>query len=68
VHGLRDSVRHEESGFITDPKPSALAFGIVKLLHDTPGYDRIRKTAWEWSKQITFDQSYKDLKTAVGIA
>ncbi|MEK7153191.1 MAG: glycosyltransferase family 4 protein, partial [Patescibacteria group bacterium] len=68
VHGLRDSIRHGESGLITEPEPDAFARGIVSLLRDKPRYDRMRETGWQWSKEITFDQSYKDLKTAIGIA
>lgn len=68
VHGLRDSIRHEESGLITEPNPDALAAGIVSLLQDPQRYDRLRQTGWEWSKQITFDQSYRDLKGALEIA
>jgi glycosyltransferase involved in cell wall biosynthesis len=67
VHGLRDSIRHEESGIITDSNPDALAAGIVSLLQDQKRYDQLRQTGWEWSKQITFDQSYRDLKGALGI-
>jgi hypothetical protein len=29
-------------------------------------YEEIRHQAWEWSKNITFDQSYADFKQAVG--
>lgn len=68
VHGLRDSIRHDETGIITQPEPQALASGIVKLMHDSGYYNQLRQAAWQWSKEITFDQSYKDLKTAIGIA
>jgi len=68
VHGLRDSVRHKQSGIITDPNPRSLAYGIVTALKDRSHYDRMRERAWQWSKQINFDQSYKDLKSAIGIA
>lgn len=68
VPGLRDSVRHGKSGLITEPSPSALAGGIVQLLQDLPLYNRLREHGWKWSKQITFEQSYNDLKSAIGIA
>lgn len=67
VHGLRDSIKHNESGIITDPDPAALADGIVSLLQDRQQYGKLRHAAWQWSKQITFDQSYRDIKTAIGI-
>jgi glycosyltransferase involved in cell wall biosynthesis len=60
--GLRDSVIHDKTGLITAPNPVALANGIVTLLADRPQYEKLQRNAWEWSKQINFDQSYKDFK------
>lgn len=68
VDGLRDSIRHGETGVLTDSKPSALAKGIVQILNDREDYERQRRAAWEWSKQITFDQSFKDFSQIVGLA
>lgn len=68
VHGLRDSIKHNESGIITEPNPQSLARGIVRALRHRSHYEFMRERAWQWSKQITFDQSYKDLKSAIGIA
>jgi glycosyltransferase involved in cell wall biosynthesis len=67
VPGLRDSVRHQQTGLVTAAQPAALAEGIVQLLSDREMYQRLQRAAWQWSKQINFDQSYKDLKTALGI-
>lgn len=68
VHGLRDSVKHGETGIITAENPAALADGIVSLLQDQAVYDTLRQNGWEWSKTITFDQSYTDFKQILGIA
>lgn len=68
VDGLRDSVRNGETGIVTAVNPAALADGIVHLLSDQAVYDTMRQAAWEWSKTITFEQSYKDLKTILEIA
>lgn len=67
VPGLRDSVRHEQTGLVTNPEPPALARAIAGLMRDSKTYARLRLNAWEWSKQITFEQSYKDLKKALGL-
>lgn len=67
VDGLRDSIRHQATGILTDPNPTALAAGIVQMLGDTTLYTRLREAGWQWSKQITFDQSYKDFKQAIGL-
>lgn len=67
VAGLRDSVRHQETGLVTAENPVGLADGIISLLSNKQQYERMRKAAWEWSKQLTFDQSYKDLKGILGL-
>ncbi|HSX35385.1 MAG TPA: glycosyltransferase family 4 protein [Patescibacteria group bacterium] len=68
VPGLRDSVRSGQTGLVTAPHPEAMADGITHMLEDQPLYERIRTSAWEWSKQINFAQSYHDFKTAVGLS
>jgi glycosyltransferase involved in cell wall biosynthesis len=60
--GLRDSVVHTKTGLVTAPTPAALAGGITTLLSDPQLYETLQQNAWQWSKQITFDQSYKDFK------
>ncbi len=68
VDGLRDSVRNGKTGLVTKVSPDNLAAGIAKLLKVKPQeYAAIRQSAWEWSKQITFEQSYKDLKKVLDI-
>lgn len=65
VDGLRDAVQHGKTGIITNPNPTDLAAGIVHLLQDQQLYNAVRTAAWEWSKTITFDQSYKDFNRAL---
>jgi glycosyltransferase involved in cell wall biosynthesis len=67
VNGLRDSVKHQQTGIITDPSPASLAHGIVKLLSPGEQYEAMRRAGWQWSKSITFDQSYSDFKRAIGV-
>lgn len=67
VPGLRDSVRHKQTGLVTHAEPHALAEGIAELLQNTNTYNRLRHAAWQWSKHITFDNSYADLKLALGV-
>ncbi len=60
VDGLRDSVKEGETGSIaSEYNEQDLPNRIAKLLQNTPRYSTIRKNAWEWSKEITFDKSYK---------
>lgn len=60
--GQRDSVRHGKTGLITKPNPEALSESIVEILTNHQLYKDLQQRAWEWSKQITFDQSYQDFK------
>lgn len=66
VAGLRDSVRNLQTGIVTAENPAGLADGIATLLKDHKAYEVMRTAAWEWSKTITFDQSYTDFKEAIG--
>lgn len=68
VDGLRDSIRDGQTGQLTDENPKALSTAIVTLLNDQELYDRVREAAWRWSKQITFDHSYKDFKKVLELA
>ena len=66
VPGLRDSVRHNETGWIcAENTPKSLAATIVAALQDAKAYRRCQAAAWDWSKEITFDRSYSDFRKAV---
>lgn len=65
VDGLRDSVRDRQTGLVVPPYTLALANGIIKLFTDRPFYRKVRTAAWQWSKQLTFDQGYQDFKQAL---
>ncbi len=68
VDGLRDSVQDGITGLIaTKNTPKSLAEAMRTALTDTTLYERLRTQAWQWSKQITFEQSYKDFCKVVGI-
>lgn len=60
--GQRDSVQDGRTGLVTAPTPEALSNSIVKILQDNRLYKRLQKNAWQWSKRMTFDQSYQDFK------
>lgn len=68
VDGLRDSVRHERTGLLTGKNtPEGLADTIVSLFKDKRKSVKMREQAWQWSHEITFDQSYQDFKQAIGL-
>lgn len=68
VDGLRDSVRHQETGLVTKTSPEALAYGVITLLENPEHYQTIRRNAWEWSKEITFDKGYEQFNAILETA
>jgi glycosyltransferase involved in cell wall biosynthesis len=66
VDGLRDSVRHGETGLIADRNTrESLAAIIIHTLTDTALYSKLRQAGWKWGKTITFDTSYKNFKEGI---
>ena len=61
VDGLRDSVKNNETGLLC-PNADYKTMGsqIVVLLSNTKKYELLRKNAWQWSKEFTFENSYTD--------
>lgn len=61
VDGLRDSIRNNETGLLS-PNADYKAMGeqIINLLSDNNRYESFRLKAWQWSKEFTFENSYKD--------
>lgn len=68
VDGLRDSVKHEITGLVTPCSPNDLADGIIRMLRDDGLYNQCRRAAWEWSKELTFENSYTDFCKALNIS
>jgi glycosyltransferase involved in cell wall biosynthesis len=62
VDGLRDSVRAGQTGLVAEANtPSGLARQITALFDAPERYADLRRQAWEWSREITFDRGYADL-------
>jgi glycosyltransferase involved in cell wall biosynthesis len=56
--GLRESLRHDESGFIVDyGDQAALTDRIVSLLTDENLRHRLRRGALDWSQNFTWDRA-----------
>lgn len=67
VDGLRDSVKNGITGLVTPCSPHDLANGIIRLLTNKDFYEQCRHAAWEWSQELTFENSYKDFCKALNI-
>lgn len=68
IDGLRDSVQDGETGLITKQNnPQHLAEAIVTILTNQKRYAVTRQAAWQWSKSITFEQSYQDFRETTNL-
>lgn len=57
VPGLRDSVRHMETGIVVKPNPENLARGMFRLLSDPGEYRRLQQNAIDWSHVLNYPAS-----------
>lgn len=68
VDGLRDSVRHDQTGLIARTNtPEGLAASIKQLLSDTSSYARYQRAGWTWARQLTFNHSYQEFKRKIDL-
>lgn len=61
VDGLRDSVKQGEAGIVCQSSPLAMSKEIVKFFKDYKNYEKMREAAHNFSKDINFNTSYKEL-------
>ena len=57
VPGLRDSIRHHETGLLVPPSPKALAEAMSRLWKDQGLYRQLSEGAIAWSGALSFDQT-----------
>lgn len=60
--GLRDSVIDQKTGLISRSTPENLALKIEELFKNKNTYRKLQKNGLEWSKKLTFENSYKVFK------
>jgi glycosyltransferase involved in cell wall biosynthesis len=66
VDGLRDSVTHGGTGYISkENNPQSLASSLHFLLNNVVNYNLVRQHAWEQSIQINFTNSYSDFLNSI---
>jgi glycosyltransferase involved in cell wall biosynthesis len=69
VDGLRDSVKDEETGLISkENTPQGLADVIVAALRNSSDYARLRKNAWLWSQDFTFDKCFSEFAQRIRLS
>ena len=61
VHGLRDSVRNNETGILVEPRDfRSLAENVLKLVNDKERYLKFQKKAKAWSTKFSWEKSTKE--------
>jgi len=69
VPGLRDSIKHGQTGILTSPSPEVLAEAATALLTDSIAYERLCRGATQWGAAHSWDRTadvvYSHLKDAV---
>jgi glycosyltransferase involved in cell wall biosynthesis len=57
VPGLRDSVRHEETGLLVEPRPWAMASAMLRLFNEPVLYGHLVQRARSHAMNFSFDES-----------
>jgi glycosyltransferase involved in cell wall biosynthesis len=58
VHGIRDSIRHDETGIlVTEKSPEAMAQQAISLLRDPDSLSKYSRNALEYSRQFSWDNT-----------
>jgi len=65
VPGLRDSVRHGETGIVVEPCPTALADGMHRLCVDKREYAGLATRARAWSSTFSYEATTDAIKQVV---
>lgn len=66
VDGLRDAVMDMKTGLLTkENAPEALAEHVISLFNNKELYLQLQKNAYDWSKTLTFDNSYDVFKKVI---
>jgi glycosyltransferase involved in cell wall biosynthesis len=65
VPGLRDSVRHLESGLVVSPHPRCLADGMHQMVNDPNLYRRLRDEARRWSRTLTYEAGTRAVRETI---
>ena len=65
VPGLRDSIRHEDTGLLVDPTPQHLARAMFRLWQDPVLFSRLSEAARKWSATFTFDETASRFRDAL---
>ena len=65
VPGLRDAVRHDQTGLVVPPAPEHLTAAMRRLIIDPLLQERLGAAAREWSRSFSYDRSAQVLREGI---
>ena len=68
VPGLRDSVRHMETGLVVTPSPTSMAEAMLKLEDDPELYQRLQSEAERWAKTFTYEVGARMVRESLSMS
>jgi len=61
ISGLRDAIRHNDTGLLVQPEdPDGLALAMKQLLENPSERQEMGQNGWRWAKQFTWERIAKD--------
>lgn len=63
--GLRDSIRHLETGLLVQPAPEALAEAMIRVWHESDLYERLSANSIAWSQSFSFERTAGAVREAL---
>jgi glycosyltransferase involved in cell wall biosynthesis len=65
VPGLRDAVRHLETGLVVSATPQSMTDGMLQLIRDPELYERLRVEGQSWSRTFTYEEGTRIVHEAI---
>jgi glycosyltransferase involved in cell wall biosynthesis len=65
VPGLRDAVRHDQTGLVVPPNPASLATAMRRVIDDPALLARLGAAARAWSETFSYDRSAEVLREGI---
>ena len=64
--GLRDSIKNNQTGFLTAKNPAALAESAIRVLKDDSLRSKLERGGYHFAQKFSWDNTYEDFKKALG--
>ena len=62
VPGLKDAIKSDKTGILTDTNPESLANSAIKLLYDEKLRSKLAKNGFKFAQNFSWDDTFSDFK------